>query len=563
MTGLSANDALTLVQIRAMLDLARRVAGSSAPVSRQTALVLLHAVNERVTHFAAHSLPQVQVGQKDLFRTLHDKVREALGERWAANDGWADVQLLQRARNAAQHEGLGADPALLPGWVTATELYTRTLVAALLSVALDEVYLAEAITDPVQADHLRRAEQALDIDDVPGALAATRAAFDSASRRWVHSFRDAHGRSGVGTKRFPGFDDLTSLAESIDHLESAVAAMAFAVDPAEVTWFESLRRISPEDVSSEQARRALSFVFWWIIRWQDLQTASEVETARRQAKSAEERVARTRDHGDARVYVSSVAVIPGRAAMTSKRVLVALELYDLPQPADLPYWTTSTEEINRPLPGASKFRLNENGTRLIADIDPDDDTDTLMQRAEAMLLEAETRTATKRAHREEQQRADDTTSGTFGEHLTANPLPPWIRSARLCRSDEVHPWMGNSRLRVRLDTPASLEDRVVAILAEHPSIENIRSEGHEYVITPELTAAQLSEAAHATTAAAEQAILDAFTKKAAAAQALSDLNNRLTMSLNRIQANRNPKDQTEERSLTATEPRVVRPDQNS
>ena len=49
--------------------------------ARLTALVLLDAVNERITHLAAQSLPEVQIGARDSFEDMYSKVKEARGRR--------------------------------------------------------------------------------------------------------------------------------------------------------------------------------------------------------------------------------------------------------------------------------------------------------------------------------------------------------------------------------------------------------------------------------------------------------------------------------------------------
>jgi hypothetical protein len=335
--SLSPSDTLALVQLRALLDQAKRAAASSAEAGRLTALVLLDAVNERVTHLAAQTLPGVAVGSRDQFADMYSKIKAALGASWRINtNGWTDVRKLHQARNAAQHEGISGDPVSFPGWVIATERYTDSLVSATFDIDLNEVFFADAIRDPDSASQLRQAEVYLLAGDSHGSISEVEKAFRSALQAWSN-FHD----QAVGSRPSTGFRDLDGLFAKA---YSASAAHAFASDIGEYVWYSELVKGDHGHVTLEEARRALVFVFWWLVRWETMSDSLVTSMQRRERWLTAEIEKKTRK-SEIPARVDRISVTSMRSTSDSVSYRVFLEVVGIPRgEVERLQWSVAVQE---------------------------------------------------------------------------------------------------------------------------------------------------------------------------------------------------------------------------
>ncbi|TDV42571.1 hypothetical protein [Actinophytocola oryzae] len=421
MTSLSPDHANALVQLRALLEQARQSASTTSPVGRLTALVLLDAVNERVTHLAVQTLPDVRVGARDLFEEMYSKVREALASRWSRDHGWAEVRKLHRARNNAQHEGLGADPALLPGWAIATEQYTRSLVQAVFTVSIDEVHLADAITDPDIATEVRNGEEALTDGDVVAAMDAIGRAFRQAFDRWLGQHSRAH-RNGFATYYSIHIDGFEEVDKALRQTRDLVIAQSFAIDPAEYTWYSYLRNVDPITVTSEEARRALAFVFWWIVRWEAINQTIVPETVRRGRRL--ERLAVKTRATDRPARLESVTL----KRHTVGRRVATFELTDLPPREMYEDWREAFATALMALDRADTRFVALVDDSLSMEITDDVDAAALVRQLKDLLRATEAQAALLRKQRAQEKERSDEKRIAFTDAMAAlaDQMPAWV-----------------------------------------------------------------------------------------------------------------------------------------
>jgi len=530
MTTLDPGDANALVQLRALLDHARQAARTAAPVARLTALVLLDAVNERVTHLAVQTLPNVNVTSRAQFEDMYGAIKTALGTRLDSRHGWAEARRLHRARNDAQHEGLGGDPALLPGWIAATELYTRSLVLATFGVDLDQVHLAEAINDPELADHLRVAEQQLHTGDAAAALTSVRDAFNTAFRAWLDQHKDAHQTWSSPPR---SFDEFREIGKMIEGSRNLTAAQAFAYDPAEYTWFSQLTHADPESVTTDEAERALVFVFWWIVRWEAI-NATWVSNRDRYFRWMErELVAKARTEPDRSTRIDRFSV--ERVGLRSQ-YRITFALVDVPAAEQYPNWSAQVDARLKGMTqaGIERWMLEQTGDINVY-VTSDVDTDVLVNAVRQALAAADHDIAEiaeqgrRDAEREEARRAAFTASV---EQLDGQ-FPTWVRKVYLSAKGITSGWQA-SQLRVAFGDDLIQHLRHVRdLLVAHELIGSALIRGDEIQVEPELTADDLitvlREIDHEVTSLIEA---NAQLRRNDVA-AMTSFNDRLAASLNR------------------------------
>ena len=86
----------------------------------------------------------------------------------SVRDGWADVRRRHRARNSAQHEGLGADCEDLAAWAAATGSIVASLARAVFGVELSAARLSAAVADRVRRPRWARAVSPIQWDERGG-----------------------------------------------------------------------------------------------------------------------------------------------------------------------------------------------------------------------------------------------------------------------------------------------------------------------------------------------------------------------------------------------------------
>lgn len=284
---ITPSEAGQLLRLRTMLDRAMTAARVNFTLDAGTTAVLLDAVNDRAAHLVAVSSGDIAIGRNDSVVDLYSKLRQAMPD-WKFGS-FADVRQLHVARNQAQHEGLEPAREHIPGWAIVTRAFATSVVEAHFGIELDRIHLSDALEDDEPARLLRDAEVALNEGRASRAVQLAGEAFSRAVQAW----RAASQRSPAPHL---GVNDLLSkaAAQSIQAADATDVHGAFATDPAELVWFTKAR--SESDLCDEDdARRALAFVFWWVVGWQRFKAANinrrirAMERRRRRRRSPQDR----------------------------------------------------------------------------------------------------------------------------------------------------------------------------------------------------------------------------------------------------------------------------------
>ncbi|WP_410659572.1 hypothetical protein [Amycolatopsis sp. lyj-112] len=418
-------------------------------MGRLTALVLLDAVNERAVHLAVQTLPDVEVKPRDTFEDMHNKVKNSLGVKWdVTRSGWADVRTLHRSRNSAQHEGVGADPTLLPGWSIATESYTNSVVAAVFDIELGTVHLSSAIQTSELRSYLQSAEELLDQGKAGEALGKVDAAFSPAFQEWLQVHERAEGgRSRISYEmKKAGLDKIVTIARDL------TAAQAFATDPGEYVWFSELRQAGSAMVTVEEVNRALVFVFWWIVRWEAV-NATLVSNFDRAVRLDEQRIrAISREVPWQSARINALHAVPMQNYGGSR---VSFDIGNLPAEEDRRAdWSIAIREKLKTVDvvGVSQWQFTW-PSEISAVALHDANTDVLIASVLELLRDAESdviAAAERRAEETAREQAErDAYELEFARHR--GEFPDWVESAFLSAEKLILNGEVQSRLRLEVD----------------------------------------------------------------------------------------------------------------
>jgi hypothetical protein len=251
-----------LVRLRLLAEDARRRADDTSDVGRHLALVALDGACEYVLWLASRE-HAVAVKERAGVPDLYSAVKDALAG-WKVR-GWRGVSQMHQARNVAQHAGVAPDADQLPDWADATIAFIDSLCMAAFGTRLAQILLADVVRDESLRTQLRWSEEQL--SENPGqSFLLTVGAFDEARRRWrAQRSLPGFAPSPGGHRRQP------SLAPPLPEVDEFLEVEPFAGDFGEYTW---LRRARQEHEHAgwvpdvREARRALSFVAGWIVRWE-------------------------------------------------------------------------------------------------------------------------------------------------------------------------------------------------------------------------------------------------------------------------------------------------------
>ena len=188
--------------------------------------------------------------------------------------GWAGVNQMHEARNAAQHAGVAPDVQQLVAWADAAIGFIDSLCVAAFNTKLQDIVLASAVRDPELRALLTTAKGSVG-DDTRQSFSAAEQAFGIARARW-RTQRNAAVPSASPTYMEPilASDEsqmIGNLTEAVASLEDWLEVQPFAGDLSEYIWF---RRVGRERASVgwvpdiDEARRALVFAVGWIVRWE-------------------------------------------------------------------------------------------------------------------------------------------------------------------------------------------------------------------------------------------------------------------------------------------------------
>jgi len=340
---------------------------------------------------------------------------------------------LHRVRNIVQHENAGADNADIPAFRTATERYTKDLVSAVFGVSLDTIMLAECVQDPTIRELIGDAEFAIAATDAATAFAKTLEAFDRARSEW-------HQRHRLPARTIPRVttslnDPFETIRRQIDALHKADADRVFAADPAELAWFEQMRSLDRLHVSLDEAERAVSFVFWWIVGWQAAVAFSVDADERRQQASEKARKVRT-GSGPARIDSVDASLQTdtrdgGRTRIDYWRLRIGLR--DVPETAEYEFWRKALMQV---LAGAIPVRrgqpfVDEAGTVRI-NLAISEDAEQIIHQLHTCLEQAEDALASELSKRHQQQQDRQAREAQLAEAVSHRraQLPSWFVGAR-------------------------------------------------------------------------------------------------------------------------------------
>jgi hypothetical protein len=263
-------DAVTserLVELRMLLQEALARTGDRSIPGRHAALVLLDGVCEYAMALACNDLG-IHRKQTDNFQVTLQHLRNRLGPKWTASGGKGVIDL-HDTRNLAQHRGVRVDPAELPRWAVDAEQFVNALVSVTFGVALSELTFASMITHGEVREHLDAAEQALEAGQGMEALRCCMEGFEAARVCWRQERRDAEGSRPMAPMRSK---DLTApdVRHAVKLVEDYAEITPFAADLGEYVWLRSLIRTVEYGAppTMEESRRAVTFVFSWVLRWE-------------------------------------------------------------------------------------------------------------------------------------------------------------------------------------------------------------------------------------------------------------------------------------------------------
>lgn len=189
---------------------------------------------------------------------------------------------MNRARASAQHHGQHADKAQLNQWVTAADVFVRSLIASQFGIDLRNAVAASAIADQGLREQLSAAEEALYGGRITEAVQLAAKAFDQARSRWRRQLKQIDSRS-ADTRPAHQPDRFDEIIGRLDDLEEV---RHFAPDATGHLRVNHLVRVTAQGdddlpVSAEEAEQVLGFVLGWILRWEAVSTTFDGDRLQR------------------------------------------------------------------------------------------------------------------------------------------------------------------------------------------------------------------------------------------------------------------------------------------
>lgn len=255
-----------LIGLRTLLEEAQARSAFAPATDRHAAIVLLDGACELalgiVLDARGASRPKTE-----RFHDLFQKVAEELGSTWP-RPGWPGVRLMHEARNGAQHHGFHPDPEQLARWAVDAGRFVHGLIAAATGVDLAAVTRSAAVSHVEVRDHLAAAEVALREEDSAEAVREALAAFSAARSDWARHRGGMHAR--LNSIHFRELEEAVKAA--LESAETLSEVQAFAPDISDFRWLEKRWPFGwvdeDDEITMDEARRAVSFVFGWVLRWE-------------------------------------------------------------------------------------------------------------------------------------------------------------------------------------------------------------------------------------------------------------------------------------------------------
>jgi hypothetical protein len=252
-----------VVSLRLLLDDALRRAADTTTLGLHVSVLLLDGACERALAVACDRC-RITIKKTDGLADLHSKLVPQLSG-WK-QDCWTAVRQLHEARNLVQHHGVRPDAAHLPAWSSAVRTYVRSLVQASFGLDVTEATLADAIYDRELRDMFLGAEKAMMAGDAAEAFQFALSTFNSAEERWSRERAAAIGAEPSASPTWPQFQATGPPSPTL----GLTRISAFTDNSSEWIWLQGTRKASNQGVPirAEDARRAMTFVWGWVIRWQ-------------------------------------------------------------------------------------------------------------------------------------------------------------------------------------------------------------------------------------------------------------------------------------------------------
>jgi hypothetical protein len=269
-----SGDIPALVAVRGLLEEAVRRTADVSVIGRRVAAVLLDGAAEAAmaTALAAfNDSPRERDSLDELRRRLVDHLHHAGQlEPGQKLDGWPEVRRLRLVRNGVQHHQIPPDHETLVGWTASVQRFVAHVIDAAYGLDVLAITAADAIGDEVIRSQFGEAERLIAAGEVAAGVKALSGAFSDARRRWQEQHRRA-----MGVLQRVGYRDSLGVGQMIDSATEPMAEMLevapFVTDLGEYVWWRQLIHDVFNDrvvLSLEDGRRALSFVFTWIVRWE-------------------------------------------------------------------------------------------------------------------------------------------------------------------------------------------------------------------------------------------------------------------------------------------------------
>lgn len=275
MTDFEAAEAEALIALRGQLEEAITRASDSTLVGRRITAVLLDGAAEAAiaTCLARFNLTPdrdtLENSYSQLIQHLKNggKLDSAAGVR-----GWPDVRRLRRVRNDAQHHQIPPDHETLVTWSASVQRFVEDAVRRSFGRELSLVTRAETIRDEELRSGFAEAESNLQRDATVDTVRSLMDVFKKALSKWKAEHEDATRQSTRRPMR-DEFGIVQTVEAATQYAEDMLLVAPFALDLGEYVWWQSLvQSVSgfpePAPVSIQDARRAMAFVFTWILRWE-------------------------------------------------------------------------------------------------------------------------------------------------------------------------------------------------------------------------------------------------------------------------------------------------------
>ncbi|MEU2434510.1 hypothetical protein ABZ611_34415 [Streptomyces sp. NPDC007861] len=273
----------------------------------------------------------------------------------------------------------------------------------------------------------------------------------------------------------------------LEHANDAASAQALALDPGEYVWFREVTSDSqpPGIATLDEARRALAFVFWWIIRWEafcdsyipDRWARREIERRRPRAGAEPARV-------------SSVQVTGEYGGLTAR-----IGLENIPAESEFEIWAHFLSGLiieSIPPAGPARRIMLGSGELLITigNLSPQEMAELIREclaKAEIQLADHLAERASDRRQREEEAAA------YLSDYSEISALfPEWVKSVGFAGDESIH---NGSRLSIELSEDGErFGSEIQNSLTQQPSVAHCRRLGNRVFILPEMRPRELLNA---------------------------------------------------------------------